>query len=726
MEKRGWCGPCHHRCGLKLKIQNGKIVSVRGDEEHPFSLGFMCKRGKTILEHLYHESRLNYPLKRIGDRGTNEWRRVSWVEALDEISDRLARIREEYGPESLVFSHGTYRTYGWPIKRFFNLFGSPNIMGAQSICRCPSWIVEWATYGSPCFPDIRNTSLIVLFGSHPKDSAPHPLWAGIKRAKERGVKLIVADPVRSDEAELADIWLPLRPGTDLMILLSWIKLIIEENLYDKEFVERWCYGFNRLVEQVRGHCHDEAERVTGVSKDLILSSGRVFATTKPAVFPWGLGMDKQGVNAQQVQRARLILSAITNNIDIKGGELIGRGGGLSYITDYEMELNDKLSEEQKKKQLGADTYRLMAYPGWEMIRSATERLPKDYIIPPNAEFGASAHARVVFEAMLTGKPYPIKAFFSQASNPLATLPNPRRSYEALMRAELVVVMDYYMTPTAVFADFVLPAACSLERADIHDMHGLSSFILANPKGIEPLFERKDDYFFWKELGRRFHGTEYWPWETMEEALDYRLKPLGLNFSELCDRYIISGESGYKRYERYGFATNTGKVELYSTIFEKLGYDPLPNYREPPESPISNPDLFKEYPLILLTGTRFMPMYHSELRQIKSAREQRPYPYVTINPITAKEYGISDGDWVVVENRHGSARFKAQLSEAIQENMIHIEHGWWYPEKEGKRPILFGAFESNANNLCPDGDEFVSKEIGSWPHTALLCRIRREK
>jgi len=231
MEKRGWCGPCHHRCGLKLKIENEKVVSVRGDEDHPMSRGFMCSRGQTILEHLYHDSRLNYPLKRTGDRGTNEWKRVSWEEALDEISEKLGKIREKYGAESLVFSHGTYRTYGWPIKRFFNLFGSPNIMGTQSICRCPSWIVEWTTYGGPCFPDVRNTSLIVLFGSHPKDSCPHPAWTGIKRAKEGGVKLIVADPMRNAEAELADIWLPLRPGTDLMIMLSWIKLIIEEKLF---------------------------------------------------------------------------------------------------------------------------------------------------------------------------------------------------------------------------------------------------------------------------------------------------------------------------------------------------------------------------------------------------------------------------------------------------------------------------------------------------------------
>ena len=238
MEKRAWCGPCHQRCGLTLKIENGRAVSVSGDTNHPISRGFMCGRGKTILEHLYHKDRVNYPLKIVGKRGADEWKKVSWNDALDEIADRLNSIREKYGSESLAFFYGTYRAYGWPIKRFFNLFGSPNTAGAQNICRCPAWTVEWATYGAPCFPDVRNTSLIVLWGSHPKDSRPHPVWGEIKMAKKHGAKIITVDPMKNAEAELADVWLPVRPGTDLMIMLSWIKLIIEEELYDKEFVQK--------------------------------------------------------------------------------------------------------------------------------------------------------------------------------------------------------------------------------------------------------------------------------------------------------------------------------------------------------------------------------------------------------------------------------------------------------------------------------------------------------
>jgi anaerobic selenocysteine-containing dehydrogenase len=688
------------------------------------SKGFQCARGRTNIEHLYHKDRMNFPLKRDGERGTNAWKRVSWNEALDEIADRLNSLREKHGPETLTFFHGTYRTYGWPLKRFFNLFGSPNITGNQFICRCPSWSVEYATCGSTLSSDWgRHAKLAVLFGSHPKESMYHPAWKGITKGKKHGLKLIVVDPMKNAEADLADIWVPVRPGTDLMLMLSWIKLIIEEKLYDQDFVGNWCHGFDKLTEAVKRHSHDEAARITGVPKELILSSGRTCAEAKRAIFEWGLGIDKQGVNAQQVSRARVILQAITGNLDRKGGQFVGKDG-KTIITDYELELNDKLSSEQRKKQLGADRYRLMAYPGWELIEEAVTKLPEGYAHPPVAEFGASAHTPMVLDAMLTGKPYPVKAAFFQASNPVITLPNPKRTCEAIGKADLVVVNDYYMTPTAALADFVLPAAGTLERSDIGDHYGFESWAIACPKALEPLHERKDDYYLWKELGIRLGQKEYWPWQTMEEALNYRAEPLGISFEELSDRYWVNAKRKYEKYEKYGFATPTGKVELYSTIFEKLGLDPLPVYKEGPETPLSNPEMAKKYPFILITGTRFMPMYHSELRQIKSARRKRPDPCMMINPADAEECGIVEGEWVIVENAHGSARFKAIVTNRVQQKMVSVEHGWWFPEKEGKLPSLFGAFESNCNNLCPDEHEYCSAEIGTWPLSGLLCKVRK--
>jgi len=718
--RKGWCGPCHHRCGLNLYQSGSIITKVTGDPEHPMSRGFICSRGKTILEHLYHKERVNFPLKRKGDRGSNEWIRITWDQALDEIAEKLLDLKEKYGPETLAFAHGTYRTYGWPVKRFFNLFGSPNIMGAQNICRCPGWIIEWSTCGGPLFSDMTNSKLIILCGSHFKESSPHPGWTSLVKAKKNGAKLIVVDPIKNDEAEIADKWLGINPGTDVYLFLAWIKYIIENNLFNKDFVEKYCFGFGELKEHIKKFTYDEASKITNVKKEDIIEVADLYAKTFPAVIPWTFGLDKQGINANQAQRARLILEALTGNFDIKGGELIGRNG-VGPITDYEMEANEYLKSSQREKQIGSQKHRLMAYPGWELIEEAALKKDPSYALPPVAEFGASAFAPDVFDAMITGKPYNVTAFISQASNPIVTLPNGEKIYRALLNSKLNVVMDYYITPTAALADYILPAACTLERADIQDMHGFSNIIIANKKAIEPLYERKDDYYLWKELGRRVGQEEFWPWNTMEEALDFRLKRAGISFYELCESYQYSMEPKYKKYETHGFATPTGKIELYSTIFDKLEYPPLPVYKEPKSSVSSN-----EESVILITGVRFMPMYQSELRQIKSARMKHPEPLALLNSKTAGHFNLHNNQYIVAENDFGKAVFKLKISEKMQDNMIHLEHGWWFPEESGKLPHLFGVFRSNCNNLCPDTSDFVAIEIGSWPHSALNCTVKEYK
>jgi len=392
---------------------------------------------------------------------------------------------------------------------------------------------------------------------------------------------------------------------------------------------------------------------------------------------------------------------------------------MGPITDYEMEANEYMDNDKKLLQIGAKKHKLMAYPGWEKIEKAALRSDPSYALPPVAEFGASAFAPDVYEAMITGKPYRVTAFISQASNPMVTLTNPDRILRALLSTELNVVMDYYITPTAALADYILPAACTLERSDIQDMHGFSNIIVANPRAIAPLYERKDDYYFFRELGIRLGQKDFWPWQTMEDALDYRLKRAGLTFKELCDQYFYATSPTYKKYEKHGFATSTGKIELYSTIMEELGYSPLPVYKE-----MKPAVTYDKAPLTLITGVRFMPMYQSELRQIESARKAHPDPLALLNEKTASAYNLKDGDSILVKNDFGKAVFKLKISDRMQDHMIHLEHGWWFPEEDGKIPNLFGVFKSNCNTLCPDQDGFVADEIGSWPYTALTCTIEK--
>ena len=712
--RKGWCGPCHTRCGMLVHFENGRAVKVQGDPDNPISRGALCRRGQLILEHLYNPERLNSPLKRTGRRGEGKWQELTWEQAMDEIAEKLGSLRDRYGAETLVLSRGTYRTYGWAMKRFLNLFGSPNMTGANTICMCPSHTVEWCTCGSFARQDIGNAQCIVIQGYQPSQSYIIPAWRDLRAAKSRGAKVIVIEPRRTKEAELADIWLQIRPGTDVALMLGWLKIIIEENLYDPEFIEKWTVGFEQLREHLEQYSVGELARICWVPEDKLVAAARMYAGTRPSAITWGSAIDMQGINAMQTVRARCILRALTGNLDVAGGEILGGyGGNGKTVSNLEMELNDSISSAQKKKQLGAGEYGLFGFPGWDMIRKASDK-PGAWFQPPHADMTCCAHPRHVWQAITTGQPYPVKAFFSQSNNTLLQAADTGTVHRALSseNLELSVAVDYYRTPTGLLADYLLPAACTLERCDF------PSF----PKAMEPLYQRRDDYQFWRELGIRLGQAEYWPWKTMEEVCDYGFKPMGVTFSQVLSRSGGPMPAGkYRKYENGGFGTPSGKVEIYSSIFKNFGLEPLPVYREMAESPEGSPDLAKDYPLILIANGRFMPFYHSELRRIQSAIQKQPDPVADIHPKTAGDLGISEKDWIWIETLRGKIKQRAHLTDEVHPAMLRVQYGWWFPDKPAAEPSLHGVWESNANVLCPVGAEYCNPEVGGWPHTALLCK-----
>lgn len=720
--RRSYCGLCHARCGLVLEMQNHKVVKVKGDKEHPVTKGTTCPRSRLMLDHLYHPERINTPLKRKGERGSGQWEPVGWDEALDEVAERLGELRENYGPETLAFTHGTKRTYHWDERRFHNLFGTPNICGANNVCMCPSHTVDYATYGGYSWGDMAQTKCIVLWGQGPSQSR-QALFGQIAAAQKRGARLIVVDPRRIKEAEMADIWLPIRPGTDVALMLGWLRIMISENLYDQDFVRQWTSGFEDLKQAVERYTPETVANITWLTTDQIVASARMYATTRPGIITWGFGIDKQGINATQAARAKAILRAVAGNLDVPGGEPLGCSDPIGrVIDDVKMELNEAISPEQRSKQLGADEYPLFGFPGWESNAAAVRRLPDAYMHPPSAGMTCVAHARAVFQAMLTGNPYPVRAAISVASNPLLSLANVPRTYEALKSLDLYVVGEYYLTPSAALADFVFPICTTVETSELWLT---TNFCVACPRGIKPLYERRNTYDFWRGLAIRLGQEQHWPWETIDQVWDHRLSPVGLTFDQLQAQNGLFGKRAYRQYERYGFGTPSGKVEIKSKTFEDLGCEPLPRFREMPHSPEGNPEIAKDFPLVLITGSRFMPMYHSEYRQFKSAREKRPDPLVTLHPETAASLGLEEGQWVSLSTPMGSVRMKLRLSTMVHPRMADADHGWWFPERKEEASKLFGVFESNANMLCPDEKAFCSPEIGSWPHTALLCRVEKK-
>jgi anaerobic selenocysteine-containing dehydrogenase len=315
---------------------------------------------------------------------------------------------------------------------------------------------------------------------------------------------------------------------------------------------------------------------------------------------------------------------------------------------------------------------------------------------------------------------------------MVTQANTKLVYRALKSLDLYVVMEYWMTPSAELADYVLASASWLERPFLYSQGGAIDAPIrggeqALPSKIEGEYDRKNDFDVFREISLRLGLEKYWPWQTLEESYDYRLQPMEMNFKA----FMAQGGNDMppieeKRYEKIGFGTPTGKVELSSTIFKELGYDPLPRYEESHENPVSTPELAKEYPLMLITGGRFLWMYHSEHRQIHPIRKMRPHPLVQVHPETAGGLGIGDGDWVWIESKNGRIRMKCRYFDGIDPRVVHAEHGWWFPELPGEEPWLHGVWESNINVLMDDDPDVCNKLSGGWPLKTALCKIYKAK
>ena len=591
---------------------------------------------------------------------------------------------------------------------------APNLIGQAIICYGPSNLSSLVTigHGIPLSMPSRRTKCFITIGAN-REQSIRLMWFNTLDLMKEGMKVIVIDPRRIPLAERATLWLQLRPGTDCALLMGMINIIISEGLYDKEFVDKWCYGFDKLAERAKEYPVDRVADITWVPAEKIVAAARMYATNKPAFIEHGVALDQLPGQIETIN-ARLILTAITGNFDIRGGERL-YAGHPQIRRQWDEEFNEMLSPEQKAKQIGADRFKLLSLSTWEMLREqAISKLPATHC--------PQAHGPLVYRAMITS-----------SSNPMVTEANTKLVYKAIKSLELYVVHDYWMTPSAELADYVTPAANWLERPVIRTFDDAAPFVdvgeAALPNKVEGEYDRRRDYDLWRGLGIRLGQEKYWLFETLEEALNERLKPAG--FDGIED--LIAKQGGglrvrheEKMYEKRGFGTPTGKVELYSTILEKLGYDPLPAYTEPGESPVSDPELAQQYPLILLTGSRHQPFYHSEHHQVDSLRKQHPQPLVQINPEAASELGIEDGDWVWIETPRGRVRMKCEYFEGIDPRVIHAEHGWWFPELPGEEPWLHGVWESNIDVVIDDDPDRCNQIYGGWSLRTALCKVYKVK
>ena len=353
--KRIVCTACSQQCGLLAHVEDGRVVRLSGDREHPSSQGFICPKGAHAHELHYDPARIDTPLRRVGPRGSGEWEPVSWETALDEIETAIRRITGEHGAEALAYSFGTLHGADWGIgERFINLFGSPNTVGQDKVCYAPNALGESLTYGwGPTmysYPVAGTTRYDILWGFRPSASMPL-LWGAITAARKAGAKLVVVDPMRTHEAELADLWLQNRPGSDVALALGLVNVLVAEGLYDHDFVARETVGFEELAGRAAEYPPERVEEVTWVPAAQVVEAARLIASNSPAIVHGSNGLCQSGTTAVQAGRALACLIAITGNVGRPGAHGLS-GPPRDLVANGDAVLCDALGPAQRAKRLG--------------------------------------------------------------------------------------------------------------------------------------------------------------------------------------------------------------------------------------------------------------------------------------------------------------------------------------------------------------------------------------
>ena len=678
---------------MQVYVDKGKIIKIAGLPIHRSNKGRLCVKGLSAIEYEYDSQRLTKPLMRVGKRGEGCWKEIPWKEALDIVASKLLACKANYGAESVVWHRGQASGWGsnWSyVQRFMYAFGSPNVASADHLCYTPRTIGHKYTYGDQLLPDYENAKLIVLWGFNPFETSLNNHGRRILDAINLGVKVIVVDPRFNKTASKADLFIQVRPGADGALALGILNYIIKQELYEKEFVKKWVYGFDKFKNFIDKYSLEKVSEITWVPIDKIQEVAHLYATNSPgAVLEDGNGID-QHTNVVQTTRALAILQAITGNIDVAGGNVFAFPLKIRDLT-----LHKRLEGLQKKGVKSISTHPLY-FPLW----------------------GVSTPE--VLDAIDTGKPYPLKAIIVQSSSLTTAVSNSSKVKEKLKTVDFIVVHDLYMTPTAELADIILPASTFFEYPHIRrETYGNPSVdaltvTLAN-KVVEPLDECLSDPKFIFELARRVGLGRYFPWKNEEDAINYEIAPLGLTVEELRKHaegitITYGPEQVYRKYERKGFRTSTGKVEFYSETFKEHGYDPLPEFKEPAEGLYASKGALKEYPLVCGTGLKLGEFTNSRFRTLPSLTRIHPDPFVEINPLTAKELGVKNKDLVFVESPRGKIKIKAKLTRAVHPKVVMVTHGW--------------------NRICLDGqtDNNLTDDIQRCPISAatgnrsFLCKV----
>lgn len=707
-ERDGLCGICPAGCWVRAQIEGGRLVQVEPLPDHP--LGMICTNGVHSPEIVHDPQRLRHPLKRIGPKGTYEFEPISWDEAMQTIAERLQDIKAESGPEATAIYTGRgsfelslcdiFQPAGVAISSASSVlfpFGSPNTLGVGALCYVSfAMIAPHTTMGEMYHTmdfDIDQAQLIVVWGANPATDSPPLAHEQIKQARARGAEVVVIDPRRTETArDTGAEWIPIRPGTDGALALGMLNVLVEEELYDEEFVNRWTVGWEPLVDYIQ-HFHPESvEEITGVPADKVVELARRIAGARGAcpVMYTGLEYADSGV---QAIRAVFTLWGLAGQLDVPGGLLFRMKENRFPINRQGLVENPDV-----RQALGRDRF-----PVYSMYRG-------------------ESHAIALPDSILKGEPYKIRALMILGGSIITAWPNPSVWREALAALDFLVTVDRHFTADAAWADIVLPATTGYE---------ISSYMTYGPlfklreRLIEPVGEARDDFHILADLASRLGYGDRYP-QSDEERLRYVLEGSGFTLEEVRandgEVRCPSVMTQYKKWERGllredgqpGFDTPTGKFEIASSILEEHGYDALPVYTEPKEGPLARPDLAQRYPLVFNSGARIFADFRSQHHGVPGLQRKAPEPMVTLNTADAEARDISSGDWVYLETSRGRLKYRAQVTDDIVPGAIEANMG-------GGGPLGTEAWrECNVNDLT---DLANYDPISGFPvYKALLCEV----
>ena len=643
--KKSVCPVCDRACGINAFVKDGKIIKIEGCETSPAGRGYLCPRGISARGYIYKKDRVLYPLRRVGERGEGEFERISWDEAYRTIAERLGSIKAEYGPQAVTVYSGHTKWYRTFVQRFAYSFGTPNYATESSCCFTHGYMAGKSVLGFNVGPDMKNAG-VFLGWSYCPHRDPRDLKA-VLSFKKNGGKLIVVDCRRTQTAEIADIFLQPVPGTDLAVILCMANILIENGWIDKEYIDKYVYGFDKFRAAAAKYGKDNIEQLSGVKYEDIYKACEMIHGSLPLAINKFNGHHVNGFNAN---RALYALSAITGCYDRKGGQspkpfaFQHMGGGFKT-------LDREFCEE--KRPLSPLPIGCERFPLWNWYEH-------------------EAQAISIPDSVLDGKPYETKAILGFGLN-YRMWPNSLRMKEALNKLDFFADTDLFLTDTAKMADIVLPAVTTVERSDLKFYPG--GYMWYPAPVIEPLGESRSDEQIVCDLAEIMDLDDPVLRAGVVATYDHILRDLSFKIKDVSGEEPVKVDDfkPWKPMEALegGLPTPTGKIELSCSVIEEhpeWGLCSVPDYL-----PAFDEKEAAEYPLVLVAGARNKNRFHSRLTNHPWETAAAGDIVVQIHPDDAAEIGIKDGDRVVVETRIGSIELKASITEVSRRGSVNIYH-----------------------------------------------------